>query len=276
VGGVLYIVGTPIGNLEDLSVRAARTLRTVAMVACEDTRQSAKLMEAAEAHRPLVSLHEHNERERIDEILQRLGQGEDIALISDAGTPLVSDPGFRVVAAAVEAGFKVSPIPGPSAVLSALSVAALPTDAFAFLGFLPHKAVARQKVLEQWAGVEATLVFFESPHRILETLEQLAELFPKRRLALGRELTKIHEEVLRGTAGELWDELARRPAVKGEFTVVMDRAGEPEIAAEPDTLRSEVDRLQGLGVSRMDAIKQAAKAAGIGKREAYEMLERKK
>jgi 16S rRNA (cytidine1402-2'-O)-methyltransferase len=176
----------------------------------------------------------------------------------------------------VEAGFKVSPIPGPSAVLSALSVAALPTDAFAFLGFLPHKAVARQNVLEQWAGVEATLVFFESPHRILETLEQLAELFPKRRLALGRELTKIHEEVLRGTAGELRDELARRPAVKGEFTVVMDRAGEPEIAAEPDTLRSEVDRLQGLGVSRMDAIKQAAKAAGIGKREAYEMLERKK
>ncbi len=279
VAGVLYVVGTPIGNLEDLSVRAQRILQTASVVACEDTRQSSKLMAAAGAHRPLLSLHEHNESQRCHELVTRLLQGEDVALISDAGTPLISDPGYRLVEAAIAAGIAVSPIPGASAVLSALSVAGLPTDQFAFIGFLPHKAVARQKLLEKWADLEATLVCFESPHRILESLEEIAKLWPTRRMAACRELTKIHEEILRGSASEIHESLKRRPSVKGEFTLVIHRAEvlqNKAILANPKNLKEGVDRLTAAGQSRMDAIKHAAKHAGLNKREAYGMLEKEK
>jgi 16S rRNA (cytidine1402-2'-O)-methyltransferase len=275
VAGVLYIVGTPIGNLEDLSIRAQKILQSVSAVACEDTRQSSKLMAAAGAHRPLLSLHEHNESQRCQELVDRIRNGEDIALISDAGTPLISDPGYRLVEAAVAAGIKVSPIPGASAVLSALSVSGLPTDQFAFLGFLPHKTVARRKVLEQWAQIEATLVCFESPHRILESLEDLAALWPTRTIAACRELTKIHEEVLRGTADQIRTQLKTRPAIKGEFTLVIDRANEA-ILANPLNLKEEVQRLLDSGISRMEAIKLAAKQAGLNKRAAYDLLEKEK
>jgi 16S rRNA (cytidine1402-2'-O)-methyltransferase len=275
VAGVLYIVGTPIGNLEDLSIRAQKILQSVSAVACEDTRQSSKLMAAAGAHRPLLSLHEHNESQRCQELVDRIRNGEDIALISDAGTPLISDPGYRLVEAAVAAGIKVSPIPGASAVLSALSVSGLPTDQFAFLGFLPHKTVARRKVLEQWAQIEATLVCFESPHRILESLEDLAALWPTRTIAACRELTKIHEEVLRGTADQIRTQLKTRPAIKGEFTLVIDRANEA-VLANPLNLKEEVQRLLDSGLSRMEAIKLAAKQAGLNKRAAYDLLEKEK
>ncbi|MBM3761461.1 MAG: 16S rRNA (cytidine(1402)-2'-O)-methyltransferase [Acidobacteria bacterium] len=275
MAGVLYIVATPIGNLEDLSIRAQRILQTVAVVACEDTRQSSKLMAAANAHRPLVSLHEHNEAQRCHELVSRLAAGDDVALISDAGTPLVSDPGYRLVEAAIEANIRVSPIPGASAVLSALSIAGLPTDQFAFIGFLPHKQVARRKLLEAWASADATLVCFESPHRILEALEDLQALWPQRRMAACRELTKLHEEVLRGKPGEILDSLKQRPAIKGEFTLVIDRAGRAE-ASSPDQLKEIVLGLIASGVSRMDAIKQAAKEVGLTKREAYEHLEKEK
>jgi 16S rRNA (cytidine1402-2'-O)-methyltransferase len=279
VAGVLYVIGTPIGNLEDLSVRAQRILQTAGVVACEDTRQSAKLMAAAGAHRPLLSLHEHNESQRCHELVTRILQGEDVALISDAGTPLISDPGYRLVEAAIEAGITVSPIPGASAVLSALSVAGLPTDQFAFIGFLPHKSMARQKLLEKWADLEATLVCFESPHRILESLEEIANLWPSRRMAACRELTKIHEEIIRGTASEIYDKLRQRASVKGEFTLVIHRAEALQNKAElanPKNLKEEVERLSAGGLSRMDAIKQAAKHAGLNKREAYELLEKEK
>ncbi len=275
MAGVLYIVGTPIGNLEDLSIRAQKILQSVSAVACEDTRQSSKLMAAAGAHRPLLSLHEHNESQRCQELVDRIRNGEDIALISDAGTPLISDPGYRLVEAAVAAGIKVSPIPGASAVLSALSVSGLPTDQFAFLGFLPHKTVARRKVLEQWAQIEATLVCFESPHRILESLEDLAALWPTRTIAACRELTKIHEEVLRGTADQIRTQLKTRPAIKGEFTLVIDRANEA-VLANPLNLKEEVQRLLDSGLSRMEAIKLAAKQAGLNKRAAYDLLEKEK
>lgn len=275
MAGVLYIVGTPIGNLEDLSIRAQKILQSVSAVACEDTRQSSKLMAAAGAHRPLLSLHEHNESQRCQELVDRIRNGEDIALISDAGTPLISDPGYRLVEAAVAAGLKVSPIPGASAVLSALSVSGLPTDQFAFLGFLPHKTVARRKVLEQWAQIEATLVCFESPHRILESLEDLTALWPTRSIAACRELTKIHEEVLRGTAEEIRNQLKARPAIKGEFTLVIDRAN-TTIAANPLNLKEEVQRLLDSGLSRMEAIKMAARQAGLNKRAAYDLLEKEK
>ncbi len=279
VAGVLYIVGTPIGNLDDLSIRAAKILRSVAAVACEDTRQTAKLMAAAAAHRPLLSLHEHNEQERTQELVDRMLSGDDLALVSDAGTPLISDPGFRLVEAAAAAGIRVSPIPGPSAVLSALSVSGLPTDHFAFIGFLPHKAVARQKLLETWGRIEATLVFFESPHRILETLDEIATQFPARQLAVGRELTKLYEEVLRGNAASIAATLRSRPAIKGEFTLVMAReSGETSEAnlSDPVQLKGEVARLIDAGSSRMDAIKQVAKRAGLNKRDAYDLLEKGK
>ena len=275
MAGVLYIVGTPSGNLEDLSIRAQKILQSVSAVACEDTRQSSKLMAAAGAHRPLLSLHEHNESQRCQELVDRIRNGEDIALISDAGTPLISDPGYRLVEAAVAAGLKVSPIPGASAVLSALSVSGLPTDQFAFLGFLPHKTVARRKVLEQWAQIEATLVCFESPHRILESLDDLAAIWPTRTIAACRELTKIHEEVLRGTAEEICSQLKARPAIKGEFTLVIDR-GSATIPANPLNIKEEVQRLLDSGLSRMEAIKLAAKQAGLNKRAAYDLLEKEK
>lgn len=279
VAGVLYIVGTPIGNLEDLTLRAQRILQTVAVVACEDTRQSSRLMAAAGAHRPLVSLHEHNENQRCHDLVERLKSGEDVALISDAGTPLVSDPGYRLVDAAIAAGIAVSPIPGPSAVLSALSVSGLPTDQFTFIGFLPSKQMARRKLFETWATLDATLVCFESPHRILESLEDLAAIWPGRRIAACRELTKIHEEILRGTPVEVLEVLRQRTAIKGEFTLVVDRTqiGENNpAAATSESLRIVVNELMATGLGRMDAIKQAAKAAGLNKREAYDLLEKEK
>ncbi len=279
MAGVLYIVGTPIGNLEDLTIRAQKILQAVSLVACEDTRQSSKLMAAAGANRPLMSLHEHNESQRSSELVNRLLAGEDIALISDAGTPLISDPGYRLVEAAVAAGIKVSPIPGASAVLSALSVSGLPTDQFAFIGFLPHKSAARQKLLDQWTGVEATLICFESPHRILETLEEIAAQYPSRRIAACRELTKIYEEVLRGTAGEILAQLKQRPSVKGEFTLVIEQTGPGKNEANlsnPLNLKQEVEKLIAAGQSRMDAIKCAAKRAGLKKRAAYDLLEKEK
>lgn len=232
-------------------------------------------MAAANAHRPLVSLHEHNEAQRCHELVSRLAAGDDVALISDAGTPLVSDPGYRLVEAAIEANIRVSPIPGASAVLSALSIAGLPTDQFAFIGFLSHKQVSRRKLLEAWASTDATLVCFESPHRILEALEDLNALWPQRRMAACRELTKLHEEVLRGKPGEILDSLKQRPAIKGEFTLVIDRVGRAQ-ASSPDQLKEIVLGLIASGVSRMDAIKQAAKEVGLTKREAYEHLEKEK
>lgn len=236
-------------------------------------------MAAAGAHRPLISLHEHNEKERSQELIDRMLAGEDLALVSDAGTPLISDPGFRLVEAAVAAGVRVSPIPGPSAVLSALSVSGLPTDHFAFIGFLPHKSAARQKLLESWGQIEATLIFFESPHRILETLEEIAKMYPHRRLAAARELTKIYEEILRGKAAEIHATLAARPSIKGEFTLVLERHNPEQNEAnpaQPADLKADVERLMAEGKSRMDAIKLAAKRAGLNKREAYELLEQSK
>ncbi len=268
MSGTLYVVATPIGNLADLSRRAGEILRQVAAVACEDTRQTAKLMAAVEARKPLLSLHEHNEEQRSGEIVERLLAGEDIALVSDAGTPLVSDPGYRLVEAAIERGVRVSPIPGPSAVMAALAVAGLATDRFVFLGFLPHKAQSRRKLWEEWGQAQATLVCFESPHRILETLAELAEMTPGRRMAACRELTKIYEEVLRGTAAEILTTLAGRPTVKGEFTLVLERT-KPNEAVDVTKLVAE---LEEAGWTPMDAIKEAAKRAGVPKRAVYEQV----
>jgi len=218
----LYLIATPIGNLEDITLRAVRILRDeVAIIACEDTRQTRKLLEHYQIRKQLVSYHEHNEARRTAEIVQHLEAGEAVALVSDAGTPLVSDPGYRVVAAAIQNGFRVVPVPGASAVLAALAGSGLPMHEFRFIGFLPFKTGQRRKALEKLANEPATVVAFESPHRILATLGDLAEMWPDRPIVLAREITKIHEEFVRGSAREVREQLAKRPSVKGEITLVI-------------------------------------------------------
>lgn len=239
------------------------------MIACEDTRQTQKLLHHYEIRKPLVSYHEHNEATRTAEILAALERGESVALVSDAGTPLVSDPGYRVVAAAIEHGFQVIPIPGASAALAALAASGLPPDEFRFIGFLPSKTNARRKALEQLANEPSTVIAYESPHRILETLSDMAEILGGRRVVLARELTKIHEEFLRGTAQTIREELERRSAVKGEMTLLI--AGSERIADIADPL-AEVHRLEEEGLDRMEAIKTVAKQMGLPKRELYRLV----
>ena len=269
--GTLYLVATPIGNLEDITLRALRVLREeVSAIACEDTRQTQKLLAHFELHQPLYSYHEHNEAARTADLLQLLADGQSVALVSDAGTPLVSDPGFRVVSAAIAAGVSVVPIPGASAVLSALTASGLPVDSFQFIGFLPPKSVARREKLKSVFAQQITTVAYESPHRVLDTLADLAELEPARPLTVARELTKLHEEFLRGSAAGIRDALASRPSVKGEFTLVIGRGeAEPE-GGDP---AAAVDQLERGGVARMEAIKAVAKRMGLPKREVYRAVE---
>ncbi len=267
--GTLYIVATPIGNLSDITYRAVDLLRRAALIACEDTRHARKLLDHYAIATPTLSLHEHNETARTAGLVARLLAGADVALISDAGTPLVSDPGYRLVEAALAAGVRVVPVPGPSSVVAALSAAGLPTHAFRFCGFLPPKPAARRRAIEAVAGDPATLVWFEAPHRILAALDDLSAVLGDRPVALAREMTKLHEEFLRGPARELRDLLAARPAVQGEFTIVVSGATGEAPAAGDDEVRAAVAQLERSGLSRMDAIKEAARRFGRPKREVY-------
>jgi 16S rRNA (cytidine1402-2'-O)-methyltransferase len=268
--GLLYIVATPIGNLEDITYRAVRVLGEADLIACEDTRQTRKLLDHYQIHKPTISYHDHNEAERTEDLTARLLAGETIALVSDAGMPLVSDPGYRLVHAAIEAGISVQPIPGPSASLTALAASGLPTDSFHFGGFLPPKTGQRVKLLESLAEEHATLIFYEAPHRILESLEAIESALGPRPVVVAREITKIHEEFLRGTAAEIHARLAARDAVKGEITVLIGKA----LAPPPDDtpIPEAVDALIRDGVPRMDAIKQVARRRGLSKREVYDQL----
>ena len=265
--GLLYLVATPIGNLEDITYRAVRLLGEADLIACEDTRQTHKLLERYAIHKPTVSYHEHNEAERTADLVGRLLGGANVALVSDAGMPLVSDPGYRLVRAAIEAGVTVIPVPGPSASLTALAASGLATDAFYFGGFLPPKAGQRARVLESLAEEAATLVFYEAPHRILETLEAIEAALGPRPVVVARELTKIHEEFLRGTAAEVRAQLAARDSVKGEITLLIGKAAAPPPDDTP--LEEAVEALVREGVPRMDAIKQVARRRGLSKREVY-------
>ncbi len=271
MAATLYLVSTPIGNLEDITLRALRVLREeVSAIACEDTRQTQKLLERFDIRKPLLSYHEHNENSRSAQILEVLKRGESVALVSDAGTPLISDPGYRVVTAAVANGFFVVPLPGASALLAALSASGLPTDEFRFVGFLPAKSVGRRKLLAQISKETATVVAYESPHRILESLSDIAEILGDRPIVLARELTKIHEEFLRGTALSIRETLAQRSAIKGEITLVIGRS---ETSIQVDDPYAEVLRVQEAeGISRMDAIKVVAKRSGLPKREVYRLF----
>lgn len=270
MAGVLYVVATPIGNLEDITLRAVRILGEADRIACEDTRQTRKLLDHYGISKPAVSYHQHNEAARASELVERLQAGETIALVSDAGTPLISDPGYRVVAAAIEAGIRVVPIPGPSASIAALSASGLATDAFQFRGFLPPRKTERKKLLEELKAEPATLIFYEAPHRILEALEDVAQLMGARRVVIARELTKMHEEFLRGTAAAVRDQLAARPSIKGEITLLIGKAETVEQDETP--LLDAVRALEAQGVARMDAIKQVAKARGLSKRDVYRQV----
>ena len=271
VTGTLYIVATPIGNLEDITLRARRVLRECDWIACEDTRQTRKLLEHLNISKPLVSYYEHNEAARAAELVAKLQAGGKVALVSDAGTPLISDPGYRVVTAAIDAGIAVVPIPGVTAAMSALSASGLATDSFRFCGFLPAKSSQRRKMLEQLKPETCTLIFYETPHRILDALTDVEAVMGSRPAVVARELTKIHEEFLRGTAAEIRPTLAARPSVKGEITLLIGKA-ESAATADDTPLEDAVRAAEKQGLSRMDAIKRVAKERGLSKREVYRTI----
>jgi 16S rRNA (cytidine1402-2'-O)-methyltransferase len=267
MAGTLYLVATPIGNLEDITYRAVRVLKEAGLIACEDTRQTRKLLDHYGIRTPTVSYHEHNEASRAAELIGKLGQGLNVALVSDAGTPLVSDPGYRLVQRAIENGIRVEPVPGASALLAALTASGLPSDEFHFAGFLPPKSGRRRKALENLKAQEATLVLYESPHRILETLEDLAAVLGDRPTVLAREITKLHEEFLRGTPAELRELLQARPSIKGEITLLVGKALRAESDDTP--LAQAVEECVQSGMPRMEAIKAVARRRGLSKREVY-------
>jgi 16S rRNA (cytidine1402-2'-O)-methyltransferase len=268
--GVLYVVATPIGNLEDFTYRAVRILREANWIACEDTRTTKKLLDHYAIHTRSLSYHEHNEAARTEDLVAHLLNGETGALVSDAGTPLLSDPGYRIVRAAVEAGIRVEAIPGPSALLAGLVVSGLPTDQFHFAGFLPPKQGQRTRLLETLGDEPATLIFYEAPHRILESLDDIGTVLGERQIVVARELTKLHEEVLRGTAAHIRAILGARDSIKGEFVVLIAKGMEPVIDDTP--LEEAVDLLVQAGVARMDAIKTVARQRGLSKREVYKLV----
>jgi 16S rRNA (cytidine1402-2'-O)-methyltransferase len=277
--GTLYLVGTPIGNLEDITLRALHTLRNVDLIACEDTRQTLKLLNHYQIEKSTVSYHEHNELTRAAELVVHLEDGDNIALVTDAGTPGVSDPGYRLVALAVRHHIRVVPIPGASAFLSALVASGLPTDSFRFSGFLPAKAGARRTALEAIRSSPRTQIFYEAPHRMVETLRDIVEVLgPERHVVIAREVTKLHEEFLRGRAENLLAQLQQRGDIKGEITLLIGKAEEGTQAAPPGRHVAQRVRelMNGGEIEEKAALKQAAREFGLSKSEAYRELQRSK
>ena len=271
--GCLYLVATPIGNLEDITMRALRVLKEADLIACEDTRQTQKLLQHYGIHKELISYHAHNELTRAPELVIQLEEGAQVALVSDAGTPVVSDPGHRLVVLCLRHHIPVVPIPGPSAFVAALAASGLPAEEFLFVGFLPSRAGARRKKLDELRGEPRALVLYEAPHRLTETLSDAAEILGARAAVVAREVTKIHEEFLRGTLPELRD-AARLRAPRGEITLLIGPAEEGvEQAAPGVSLKERVAQLEAeTGLDRKAALKQAARERGLGKREAYKQL----
>jgi 16S rRNA (cytidine1402-2'-O)-methyltransferase len=280
----LYLVGTPIGNLEDITLRGLRVLRAADRIACEDTRQTQKLLNHFEIATPTVSLHQHNERERVAELIAAMLEGKRIAIVSDAGMPGISDPGGWLTKAAIDAGIRVFPIPGANAAISALVASGLSASEFQFLGFLPEKAGARRTFLEVLAstfdsGAARTLIFYEAPHRVLETLADLGSVWgPELQVVVARELTKLHEELLRGTVAEVKKTLAGRDRIRGEVTLLVaatERAGD-----ESQMNGSVLAQLQQLeaseGLSEKDALKRMARESGQSKSDLYRELQRER
>lgn len=269
--GTLYVVGTPIGNLEDITFRAVRILQTVDIIAAEDTRHTGKLLQHFQVKTPQVSYHEHNRTSRIPELLEHLVNNKAIALVSDAGMPGISDPGYELVKACIEAGIPVVPIPGASAAITALSAAGLPTDRFVFEGFLPAKTQQRQEHLESLQTESRTLIFYESPHRLRDTLRDLALVWGSdRQIVLGRELTKLYEEFWRGTIGDAIAHYSQREP-QGEYTLVVAGipATQPQLTEEE--LKAELRQLISQGISRSQASRQLAKFTSLPRRQLYQL-----
>ena len=273
--GRLYLVATPIGNLEDITVRALRLLGEADLIACEDTRHTLKLLNHYGIHRPTVSYHQHNEASRADELLKRLEQGAQVVLVSDAGMPIISDPGYRLVSLCLERQIPVIPIPGPSAVIAALAASGLPAEEFLFVGFLPSRTTARRKALQNLAKQNRTLALYEAPHRLVETLADALDRLGRRRAVIAREMTKIHEEFLRGDLAELLVRVQQQP-IRGEITLLIgppspDLERNQEFAAAP--LHERVEQImRERQIDRKAALKLAARERGLTKREAYKQL----
>lgn len=269
--GTLYLVGTPIGNLDDISLRALKTLQEADMIAAEDTRHTRKLLSYFDIHTPLTSYFEHNKRSKGDYIISLLQQGKKVALVSDAGMPGISDPGEDIVREAVAAGLKVCPIPGPSASLSALVVSALPTSRFVFEGFLPRDKKERKNRLNFLKDETRTVIFYESPYRVQETLQELLACLGDRQAAVVREITKKYEEAVRGSLGEIIRHFAEHPP-KGEFTLVL--AGAPEMEPEApgtDEITEALNRLVTAGMTKKEAVKEVARRYKVSKNEVYKI-----
>ena len=275
MAGTLYLVATPIGNLEDITLRALRVLREVDVIACEDTRHTRTLLNHYDIKTRMLSYHEHNERERAEELGAMLQTGANVAVVSDAGTPGISDPGFRLVNDAVARGSRVVAVPGPTALVAALIASGLPTDEFFFAGFLPARAGARRARLTELRALNSTLIFYEAPHRIGQTLADAREILGEREAAVARELTKLHEEVVRGRLRELVERFAAKDSARGEMVLVIDRARiESESALnQPEAdIASLVEDLEGKGLDTRAALKRVARELGLSRSEAYRRL----
>ena len=269
--GTLYIVATPIGNLEDMTFRGVRILQTVNLIAAEDTRHTGKLLQHFQIKTPQISYHEHNRQSRIPELLEYMANGQAIALVSDAGMPGISDPGYELVIACIDAGITVVPIPGASAVITALSAAGLPTDRFVFEGFLPAKAAKRREYLESLQTESRTLIFYESPYRLQESLQDLATVWGgDRQIVLARELTKLYEEFWRGTIAEAIAHYSQREP-QGEYTLVV--AGNPPVHPQltEEQLKAELLQIMTQGISRSQASRQLAKITSLPRRQLYQL-----
>jgi 16S rRNA (cytidine1402-2'-O)-methyltransferase len=277
MAGTLYIVATPIGNLEDITQRALRVLREVDLVACEDTRHTQRLLNHFGIRTKTVSYHEHNERERSEELCRLLESGKNVALVSDAGTPLVSDPGFRVVNAAIERDLSVVAIPGAAAFVTALVASGMAADQFLFAGFLPSRANARRAKLETLREVQATLIFYEAPHRVAASLKDAVAVLGNRQAVVARELTKLHEEIARGSLVELTKRFSDQEIVRGEIVLIIGSeaiASSETVSVEvsPQRLSERVTQLERDGLNSKDALKRAARELGIKRAAAYRMM----
>jgi 16S rRNA (cytidine1402-2'-O)-methyltransferase len=277
--GTLYLVATPIGNLQDISLRALEILKTVDTIACEDTRHTRKLLTHFGISAKLLSYHEHNEQERAGRLAAMLEDGRSIAVVSDAGTPGISDPSFRIVQKAYEIGAKVVPVPGAVAFVNALIASGLPTDSVFFGGFLPSKKGERQNRLREVKEIPATLVFYETPHRIAKSLADCLEILGNRKAAIARELTKLHEEIVRGDLAELAEKFNEKPA-KGEIVLVINRFqisnSKLQIPNNSESLTERINQFVKAGFDGKTALKKAAKEFGLSKSEAYRQIKVKK
>ncbi|MGZ8423647.1 MAG: 16S rRNA (cytidine(1402)-2'-O)-methyltransferase [Candidatus Binatia bacterium] len=269
MAGILYIVPTPIGNLEDITLRALRVLKEVELIAAEDTRHTQHLLAHFGIKTALTSYHDHNERGKARTLVQRLKSGASIALVSDAGTPAISDPGYRIVVDAIQAGIQVVPLPGASALTTALSASGLPTERFLFEGFLPAKAQERKAKLQSLRGEVATLVFYEAPHRLLDSLAEMVKIFGDREIAVARELTKVHEEFLRGKLSEVIGALADRD-IKGEI-VIMVRGTSGETQVSDEELHGTIRQLAGNGMGVKEIAELLGERYGLAKKEVYKL-----